>query len=221
MEGVEMRRFSILSAIPAVALIFAGSLGASAQDEEGERTNQLTPDLCVVEPRAAEDLIAAFGLEAASVDEGPALVAPEINVPLGDPAAADIITGVTATTEEFFACTNAGDTARLTALLTDYGVFRFYGFGPRDEAVDAQLRAWAGGEAAAREEGDFIRLIAVTDVSVLPDGRVAAFVVNNEPLLPPRGPETLLFIYSQGEDGTWLIDDYFDFTIVAPEDAEE
>lgn len=212
-----MRRFSMLSAIPAVALIFAGSVGASAQDME-ERTNQLSPDLCVVEPRTTEDLVAAFGLEA-TVDEGPELNPPEINSPLGEPAAGDIIAGVTATTEEFFACFNAGDTARITALLTDYGVFRFYGFGPRDDA-EAQFRAWAEGETSAREEGDFIRLIAVTDVSVLADGRVAAFVVNNEPVLPPRGPETLLFVYSLADDGTWMIDDYFDFTIIAPEDAE-
>lgn len=213
-----MRRLSMLSAIPAVALIFAGSMGAAAQDTSGERTNQLSPDLCVVEPRAADDLIAAFGLDAASIDEGPELNPPEISTPLGQPASADIIASVTATTEEFLACTNAGDTARLTALLTDYGVFRFYGFGPRDDAVDAQFRAWAEGETAPREEGDFIRLIAVTDVSVRDDGRVAAFVVINEPLLPPRGPETLLVIYSQSDDGTWLIDDYFDFTIIAPED---
>jgi hypothetical protein len=218
MEGVEMRRFSLLSAIPAVALIFAGSIGASAQDTEDERTNQLSPDLCVVEPRAAEDLIAAFGLEAASVDEAPAFEPAEIVVPLGDPAAGDIIAGVTATTEEFFACTNAGDVPRLTALLTDAGVYRFYGFGPREEDTEAQLRAWAEGETNPREEDSFVRLIAVTDVSVMADGRVAAFVVNNEPLLPPRGPETLLFVYSLADDGTWLIDDYYDFTIIAPED---
>ena len=213
-----MRRLSMLSAIPAVALIFAGSMGAAAQDTSGERTNQLSPDLCVVEPRAADDLIAAFGLDAASVDEAPQFEPAEIMVPLGDPAAADIIAGVTDTTEQFFACTNAGDVPRLSALLTDAGIYRFYGFGPREESTDAQLRAWAGGETTPREEGDYARLIAVTDVSVLPDGRVAAFVVINEPLLPPRGPETLLFVYALSDDGTWLIEDYYDFTIIAPED---
>ena len=129
-----------------------------------------------------------------------------------------IIAGVTETTEHFFACTNAGDVPRLTALLTDAGIYRFYGFGPREESTDAQLRAWADGETTPREDGDYARLIAVTDVSMLPDGRAAAFVVINEPLLPPRGPETLLFVYALSDDGTWLIEDYYDFTIVAPED---
>jgi hypothetical protein len=78
------------------------------------------------------------------------------------------------------------------------------------------MREWASGTTVPRDENAYIRLLAVTDVSILPDGRVAAFVINNEPLLPPRGPETLLFVYSQSEDGAWLIDDYYDFTIVNP-----
>ena len=49
----------------------------------------------------------------------------------------------------------------------------------------------------------------------LPDGRVAAFVVLNEPLLPPAGPETLLFVFAN-QDGQWLVDDWIDFSIVPP-----
>jgi hypothetical protein len=53
-----------------------------------------------------------------------------------------------------------------------------------------------------------------TDVTMLPDGRAAAFVVISEPLLPPGGAETMLFVFAN-EDGAWLLDDLIDFTIVS------
>ncbi len=215
-----MRRSSILSAIPAVALLLVGTVTAAAQEDEEETSRRLSPELCQVEPRAEEEIIAAFGLDAASVDEAPVFERVGISIPLGTLAPGEIIQGVTETTREFFACNNAGDVPRITALLSDAGMFRFYGFGPRREAADQQLRVWAGGATTPREENAYIRLLAVTDVSILPDGRVAAFVINNEPLLPPRGPETLLFVFVQGDDGGWLVDDYYDFTIIDPGAAD-
>jgi hypothetical protein len=215
-----MRRSSLLAAIPALALVLAGTVSAVAQDEETEANRSLTPDLCQIDPRTEEELIAAFGLDAESMDEAPSIPRAEISIPLGQPAPGDVIQGVTDTIRLFFACNNAGDVPRTTALLSESGLLRFYGFGPRDEALDQQLRSWAAGEATPREENDYIRLLAITDVSLLPDGRVAAFVINNEPLLPPRGPETLLFVFSQGEDGRWLIDDYHDFTVIAPDSGD-
>lgn len=211
-----MRRSSMLFAIPAAALLLAGSVSAFAQDDNPENNRTLSPDLCQVEPRSADELIALFGLDAASVDEAPVVEPAPIAIPLGQPAGPEVANAITQTVEQFFACTNAGDTARVTAMLSDIGVFRFYGFGPREPEVDETLRNQAAGATTPREDGTYIRLIAVTDVSILPDGRVAAFIVNNEPLLPPRGPETLLMVFSEGENG-WVIDDYYDFTIIAPE----
>jgi hypothetical protein len=215
-----MRRTSLLSVIPAMALVVAGTVSAAAQDDQDEANRVLSPELCQVEPRAEADLIALFGLEAASADEAPEILRAEISIPLGQPAPGEVIQGVTEAVRMFFACNNAGDVPRTTALLSESGILRFYGFGPREEAVDQQFRSWAAGEATPREESEYIRLVAVTDVSLLPDGRVAAFIVNNEPLLPPRGPETLLFVFSQAEDGSWQIDDYYDFTVIAPDSAE-
>ncbi|MDQ3694124.1 MAG: hypothetical protein M3464_10905 [Chloroflexota bacterium] len=214
-----MRRYSILSAIPAMALLFVGTVSARAQEDD-ESIRQLSPELCQVEPRAADELIAAFGLDAASIDEAPAIEPAAISIPLGVPAGPEVVAGITETTREFFACNNAGDTPRLTALLSEAGILRFYGFGPREPEVDQVLRERAAGTPEPREENTYIRLISVTDVSVLPDGRVAAFIVNNEPLLPPRGAETLLFIFSEGEDG-WLIDNYFDFTIIPLDEGDD
>lgn len=215
-----MRRTSFVAAIPALALAVAGTVSAAAQDDQPEANRVLSPDLCQVAPRSEEELVAAFGLDAASADEAPVILRAAISIPLGQPAPGEVIQGITETMREFFACNNAGDVPRTTAFLSESGIMRFYGFGPREEAVDARFRAWAAGEATPREENEYIRLLAVTDVSVLPDGRVAAFVITNEPLLPPRGPETLLFVFSQGEDGRWLIDDYHDFTIIAPDGGD-
>ncbi len=61
------------------------------------------------------------------------------------------------------------------------------------------------------------RLLAVTDVSLRPDGRVAAFAVINDPL-PPPGPETLLLVFAH-EEGRWLPDDWVDFSIVPADGA--
>lgn len=212
-----MRRNSFLAAIPALALAVAGTVSVAAQDDQAETDRVLSPDLCQVEPRSEEELIAAFGLDAASAEEAPVILRAEISIPLGQPAPGEVIQGVTDTIREFFACNNAGNVARTTTLLSESGTMRFYGFGPREGAADEQFRAWAAGEATPREEDAYIRLLAVTDVSLLPDGRVAAFVITNEPLLPPRGPETLLFVFSQGEDDRWVIDDYHDFTIISPD----
>ena len=209
-----MRRQSILFAIPAAAVLLGSAVSAGAQEDPNNRT--LTPDLCVAEPRAAEDLIATLGLDAASADEAPSSEPAEVSVPLGTQAGREVVEGVEAATRGLFACFNAGDVPRAAGYLTDFGVTRFFGFGPREGEADQILRDRATGVTEPRTEDDYIRLIAVTDVALLPDGRAAAFVVNNEPLLPPRGAETLLFIYSQAEDGTWLIDDYYDFTIVPP-----
>jgi hypothetical protein len=57
------------------------------------------------------------------------------------------------------------------------------------------------------------RLIAVTDESRLPDGRIAAFVIVNDPLTPPAGPEALLFVFAPHDDA-WLLDDLVRFLIV-------
>ena len=62
-----------------------------------------------------------------------------------------------------------------------------------------------------------VRLVTVSDVSLLDDGRVAALALLNEPVLPPHGQETLLVILAQVDDHL-LIDDVVQFS-VAPTTA--
>ncbi len=79
--------------------------------------------------------------------------------------------------------------------------------------VAAQARLTAPPESRAQDQ--WLRLLAVSDVSTLPDGRTAAFVVFNDPALPPGGPETAPVV-SSPRAGGWLLDDWVDFSIVAP-----
>jgi hypothetical protein len=69
------------------------------------------------------------------------------------------------------------------------------------------------GTPVPRREEEHVRLVAVTDVSRLDDGRVAALALINEPVLPPYGQETLLLIFVWAEDRLF-IDDIIQFSVV-------
>ena len=77
------------------------------------------------------------------------------------------------------------------------------------------MRKTTAAKPQPRAEDALIRLVAATDPVMLADGRVATFVVLDEPLLPPDGPETLLFIFAN-QDGAWRFDDLVDFTVIPP-----
>ena len=56
-----------------------------------------------------------------------------------------------------------------------------------------------------------VRLLAVTDVSVMADGRIGAIVISDDPPIPPEGPQTTLALFVE-EGGRWLIDESVLFT---------
>ncbi len=97
--------------------------------------------------------------------------------------------------------------------MTDEAIFRFFGgaLAP-DEAIEGARGNLAGTPVPRREE-EHVRLVAVTDVSRLEDGRVAAMALINEPVLPPRGQETLLLIFGEAGDRLF-IDDIVQFSVV-------
>ena len=76
---------------------------------------------------------------------------------------------------------------------------------------DADRAAKLAEAPTAREEAAYIRFLAVTDPAVTADGRLVAFVVLNEPIRLPRGPETLLFVFKD-EDGMLKLDYLLGFT---------
>jgi hypothetical protein len=71
------------------------------------------------------------------------------------------------------------------------------------------------GTPTPRAEEDQARLVSVSDVAVLDDGRIVALAVINEPALRPRGQETLLLVFDPTGE-RYLIDDIVQFSIVPP-----
>lgn len=211
-----MRRWRAVAIVPVAAMLLTGPvLAQESTPDTGEADSPrlVAPEECanqVAEPRAYEDLAAVLNLEGEGV---PAPPTTQINAPLGEVADLDTAIAIEETARLVLACFNAGDFLRSAALMTDNGVTRaFWGLTIDQENRDlAQERLQAAPEPRAAEF--LTRLMTVTDVSTLPDGRVAAFVVFNEPLLPPGGPETLLFVFAN-QDGEWLVDDWIDFSIV-------
>jgi len=213
-----MRRFVL--PIAGLALSASVAVPALAQDSTpeggtgGGSSRIISPAECVVEPRAAEEVYNLVGLgDPGAVAATPA--ATNLQVPLGEPAPADVRDALQPVIREWIACLNGNDRLRAAALFTDPGVRNFIGdYSTAPAEAQEQARTFIAA-AEPREEDQYIRYIATTDQTILPDGRAAAFVVINEPAAPPAGPETLLLVFAQeGED--WRIDQIVDFTVVVP-----
>ena len=210
-----MRRWRALAIAPLAALLVTGPVLAQEGTPEAdgaENPRLVAPSECVAEPRAYEDIATILVLDGDGV---PAPAITQITPPLGEVADGKTSISIREAARQVLACFNAGDIPRAAGLMTENGVRRAYW----GLTIDAENRELARTRIAAppepRDEEARLRLITVTDVSLLPDGRIAAFVVLNEPLLPPPGPETLLFIFAN-QDGRWLVDDWIDFSIVPP-----
>jgi hypothetical protein len=210
-----MRFWQLVAIVPLAALSLAGAVHAQdgAEDAAG-RSRDVDPALCVGEPRSFDDLSAILGLAAEGIPQPPLTA---ITPPLGEFADPDTVTAVSDAARQILACFNAGDIPRAAGLMTEAGVQRVYWGLGQDEENRALSRERLPAPPERRADEFLIRLIAVADVVELPEGRVAAFVVINEPLLAPGGPETLLFIFAN-QDGTWLLDDLIDFSVapIAP-----
>ena len=208
-----MRRWRALAMVPVAAMLVTGPVLAQESTPESgdaESLRLVLPQECVVEPRTYEEVATVLNLEGEGIPE-PEMT--QINAPLGEVADLETAVAIEEVARQVLACFNAGDILRASALMTDSGVQRAYWGLTIDQENRDLARERIPAPPEPRAEEFLSRLMTVTDVSVLPDGRVAAFVVFNEPLLPPGGPETLLFVFAN-QDGQWLVDDWIDFSIV-------
>jgi hypothetical protein len=119
-----------------------------------------------------------------------------INIPLGEPVDADTQDRIETNVRLVLSCLNATDYLRLASLTTDNGARFLLG----GLAAEADVAARLAEAPAGRPEDALIRLVAITDPSILPDGRLAAFVVLNEPTNFVRGLETYLFVFQDDGD---------------------
>lgn len=213
-----MRRPSLLPFLLVVVLV-AGICGprtpataGSAQEASPEAASEvsfpITPDpaRCMVEPRAAESFAALLGTPVA--DGAPdgaerAVAPPVVEVPVGEWADEEVRDGIIATVVESSACFNAGDTGRAFALFTDAFVQGYVADNALTAGDIAMLTAAPEPVLAEVQE----TVLAVTDVSMLPDGRAGAFVVTASSW---SGPDTSYTLFvQQGE--RWLLDEVTDF----------
>jgi hypothetical protein len=181
------------------------------------------PAECRVEPRPTDELLALWYGDVvgtpvvAVVDESwtpepppPPAAFPEL--PLGEPADVATVTAVIDTVRQDFACNNAGEYWRALALYTDdlarqYAPI-FIGEPPAD------LRAFVEASPEPEPFPGRLRLLAVTDVAVMADGRVGAIVVSDDPAVPPEGAQTALYLFLE-EKGRWRIDEIVPLTAVS------
>ena len=205
-----MKVWHTLAMVPLASLMLAGPAAAYQDENDGTNPRVVSPTECVAEPRATDDIASLLGLAGEGV-KPPAL--PTIAAPLGENLGSEESVPIKEAAREILACFNAGDIARASTLMTDNGVIRTYW----QLTETPEMRSSAQeriATAVPRPEPAQIRLVTITDISKLPDGRAIAFVVINDPAAPQPGPETLLF-YFLDQDGKWLLDDWVDFSIAA------
>ncbi len=210
-----MRSWRLLAIVPLATMLLTGPVLAQddADREPGNNRRQVPPTDCIAEPRPFEEIATILELEGEGVPAPPTI---QISAPVGMLADAETTSEIRAVARQVIACFNAGDVPRSTALMTENGVRRVYWELSNTEENRELARTRLAGAPEPRADEALVSLIAVTDVLVLSDERVAAFVVIDEPLIQPEGPETLLFVFAN-EDGTWRVDDWIDFTIVPVE----
>jgi ketosteroid isomerase-like protein len=206
-----MRRRTLVL-VSAVVVSLLGGAVAGAQEATPEPPRQLiipAANQCTVTPRDIA-FFEQFAVEAMTgTPVAPPMAATPVDpetfvMPEGEPPDRATQREVLDTIRKVAACLNAGNTLAFYALYTDdffFGVAAIEG--PLTEEDLAALAAEptplpAGGQAA---------IIAIHEVRVLPDGRVAALVDLLHPFADPPGPTRILFLLEEQPDGRWLIDE--------------
>ncbi|CAA9586871.1 MAG: hypothetical protein AVDCRST_MAG19-4973 [uncultured Thermomicrobiales bacterium] len=198
----------------AVAIAAAMVPGALVAQDDTSPTEERVPqpEECRIEPRSADEVATLLGL-GEEPTETDAAAPIEIPIPLGRPANKEETDAFDATARELLACLNAEDVLRQAALFTDRAILPVFGPAPTDPAVAEQARADLDADPTPRPTEQLRKFVALTDTSVLEDGRGAAFLVFTDPGTRPGGQETFLLFFAQ-EGDRWLIDGLLDFTVV-------
>ena len=186
-------------AVPGLCRSLAGELTPPAGDVPG-------PEECTVAPRPVAAVAQRLTPPASAPSPVPATTPP---AGAGAPVDGATAAGVAATVRRYFACSNAGDLLRASALLSDAFVRSLFGGMAAEQRRDAlELLA----TPIAVGEQVFV-LYAVRDVRVLADGRVTAAADVYHPFL--FRDATFAFVLVRAGAG-WLIDAQ---TIEAPAPA--
>lgn len=190
--------------IPAVAFTSNGSPEPAATTAPASASSPATEIACAIAPADLDriDLTGETSTDNAitpsnlDIYEGPATSMDWRTVPIGDPATQAETEGITATVEEYIACTNASETARASALFSDdYWKRRNY-VGATISKNDPVTFISLGGQSRELP----LEVPSVENAFELPDGRVGA------ELHPPTGLSYELLIFVS-QNGNWFIDE--------------
>lgn len=167
-------------------------------------TFPVSPDAveCMVEARPLADierlLLATPQAHPAGTAASPTPFVP----PQGEPADAATVTGVTTTLLEVYACYQAGDPRRFHALFTDEGLQR--AFPPAMVSPEFIDEFFAASPVPVEDPDQRATILAIEEVTRLPDGRVGALVRSDEPEF--GGLQAVYWIFVQAGD-RFLVDE--------------
>ncbi len=212
-----MRRLAVL-----VALVLLGgraAVPAAAQEATPPPGAEvLSSETCTVAPPTPAEILAILATPIAEATPAAGLpasgenlsVASEAEFPAGTPADPATAAAVADAVRQFVACLNAGDDARLFALLSD-GLVRSFA-AEEDLPTEAELAAELATPPVP--EGEPAAILELRDARVFADGRVGIVMVGDT-LTDEEGPGTILWILVQDGD-RWLLD-----AIIGVEPAED
>jgi hypothetical protein len=199
---------SALAAAPLAALLLTGAVSAQESGTPTADERSLSPR--AVLPEECQGAAADPADVAAMLTEQTDFQGLQQLIPLGTPADAETAEQINTTVRTALACLNANDFLRLASLTNPTAAQQLLGGLVAEAGDDLESRLAEAPEA--RQPEGFIRLLAVTDASILADGRPAALGVLAEPNNRSGGPETYLFVFQQEGDAL-RIDGLFGFSM--------
>jgi hypothetical protein len=167
-------------------------------EQEAESTVSVVPDpaSCTIAPMPVTELLEVVNTGAATAAEP---------VPASDPTVdSETQAAVLQVTEEFIACTNAGETMRRISLMSNSELAASFPSGVSDAFTAAAAKP-----PVALPEDQRIGVVGTPRMSQLSDGRVMVVMDVNDPgeqLGAGQGASVTL-IMVKDQSGTWLIDD--------------
>ena|GEM_PF-860114 len=166
-------------------------------EQDGQNTDIAVPEpaTCTIAPMTQQELTAA--IESAGNPAPDPVVA-------SDPAVdAETQSAVMQVTEEFIACTNAGDTMRRLSLLSDRQLAASF-----PDGVDEAFASAAQETPSALPEAQRIGIQGTPRTAQLSDGRVMVVFDVSDPAetLGTGQRASVTMILVKGDDGTWQID---------------
>ena len=182
---------------PQVTTIPAGTETGAVQDTP-LTTDFVTPDPaeCTTTPRSAEELNALLAAPAESDADAldAAMVTPGLDVPASQPADEATTAAVTTLYRQMVACLNAGNDLAALALWTDEALRQFQPAAPPEGAPTP----------VPEEEREAVR---VTEVRVLPDGRLVAVWTVDSPMFDSSAVQIVV-----QQDDRYLVDEILDIS---------